>query len=145
MTCRSSRGSLEGDVVVDDSARGDGYLPRLLEVEPDELDPVLPDLPHQLLDELDGQLLAPTAAVAEPERGVAGRVAHRVRRVVDHAVDGAERAVGELRPAAIAHGERCRRGRGGGPAPPPGSRPRGFRAPPGPPVAVRGGIPPGRP
>ena len=49
-----SLSSLEADVVVDDRARGNRQFRRLLEVEPDELEPVLPDLSQQLLDEFHG-------------------------------------------------------------------------------------------
>src|SRR5215472_699632 len=70
----------------------------MIKVEANELDPVPPGVSQAILDELDGHHLAAAAAVAESERRVAGRVAYRVRRAVDHSVDSAECAVGQFCP-----------------------------------------------
>ncbi|MFD1522971.1 hypothetical protein [Pseudonocardia yunnanensis] len=84
----------------------DFLLLRILQVEPHELDPSQPYRSQELFDEFCGELLTGAAAVTEAEARVSGRVAHRVLGTVEHAVGGAERAVGQLGPAAVADHER---------------------------------------
>src|SRR5215208_1042461 len=101
--------SPESNHVVDDGARPDCHARWLIEVELVKLNPGCPGQAQERFDELHVEQLPGAAAVAEAERRVSGGVAYGVGRAVDHAIDGAKYAVGQLRPAAVLDGERRRR------------------------------------
>src|SRR5207245_9587160 len=64
---------------------------------------------QKLLDELHGEILSSTAAIAKSEWRVTGCVAHGVGLTVDHSVDRAKRAVGHFTVASILEAERLLR------------------------------------
>src|SRR4029077_9845685 len=98
---RRSGRSCEGDIVVDDGVRTDRYLTRIRQIQTAEGYLVAPDLAQEVLEYLDGKLLAGTAAIAEAERREPGVVADRQRLAVRHAEHRAERAVRQGRIAAV--------------------------------------------
>ena len=91
----------EADIVADDRGGTDGKRFRIGDVELVELDLALPNLPQEILEDLDRQLLAGAAAIAEAERREARIVANRQRLAVDDAIDGAEAAIVDRGLAAV--------------------------------------------
>src|SRR5262245_61465963 len=91
----------KSDIVSDDRGRPDGKRFRCSNVELLELDLVLPDFSQEILEHLDGELLAGAAAVTEPEGREPSVVADRQWPVIDNAVDGAVGAVVHDRLPAI--------------------------------------------
>src|SRR4029077_20529804 len=99
---RRSGRSGEGDVVVDDSVRTDRHLARIRQIQTAEGYLVAPDLAQEVLEHLDGKLLAGAATIAEAERREPGVIADRQRLAINHAEHRAERAVRQGCIAAIA-------------------------------------------
>ena len=79
--------------------RGSG----LGDIELLELDPALPNLPQEILEHLDGELLAWAAAIAEAEGCEAGMVADGQRFAVNDTESRAEAAVVDGGLAAVFH------------------------------------------
>src|SRR5207245_8517809 len=99
----------EGEVVVEDRARIHGYFRRRRQIELVEGELLFPHGSQKLLDELHGEMLSSTAAIAKSEWRVTGCVAHGVGLTVDHSVDRAKRAVGHFTVASILEAERLLR------------------------------------
>src|SRR5580704_2658826 len=98
-------GSAEADIVLDHGVRADRHLPRIRQIELAEHDLVAPDLAQEIFEDVDGELLARTAPVAEAERREAGIVANRKAFAVNGAEDRAEATIGDVGLAAILHRE----------------------------------------
>jgi len=80
----------ESDIVADHCGGPNRQRFGASNVEFLKLDVVLPDLSKEILEDLNGQLLAGTAAIAKAEWREARIVAYRKRLAVDDAVSGAE-------------------------------------------------------
>ena len=85
--------SAEADVVGDDRGGTDGKWFRIGDVEFVELDPALPNFSQEILEDLDRELLAGTAAIAEAERRKARIVTDRQGLAVDDTKDGPKAAI----------------------------------------------------
>jgi len=90
-----SGGSSESKIVVNHCARSDWNPSRVGQIEFLENNFVVPDLAKEILEYLNGQLFAGTAAVAEAKGREAGIVADRHRLAIRHTEYRAEATVGE--------------------------------------------------
>ena len=84
--------SLESNIVADHRGRPDGKGLRARDIELLELDPAFPNFPQEILEHLDGELLAGTAAIAEAEGREAGMVVDRQSLAVNDTIRRAEAA-----------------------------------------------------
>src|SRR6202046_4728974 len=91
----------EADIVSDHGIRSDRHPTGICQIELAKHDLVPPDFAQEILEDLDGQLLARTAAIAEAEWSKAGIVANRMACAVNHRKHRAEAAVGNVDLAAI--------------------------------------------
>jgi hypothetical protein len=82
----SLSGADKPDIVTDHRGRADRKRFRIGNVQFLELDPALPNLPQEILEDLDRELLTGAAAIAEAEGGESCMVADGQSLAVDNAI-----------------------------------------------------------
>ena len=77
-----------------------GTLARICQIELAKYDFVAPDLAEEILEDLDRQLFARASPIAKAEWSEAGVITDRVALAVNDPEDGAEAAIGDIKPCA---------------------------------------------